>query len=471
MRRAEPTAFRVRLLRILAPAMVAALSLLCFLVWMAAYAGFVGRAEEALEAEITDIAFVIGGSDSLRIGHYRWDEPHHVTSDPALDPVFVEVFEPRGSLVWQSPNGSNTAGALPGRVVIPRPPILGMIPRLTIHGMGPFRAYVASGPIPGRDGQVLGTVQVSRFVPPEWDYLGHLRGYLIVLLAVFAALLISVIHGATRRVMGPIEHIAAFAADLGPDRLDSRVPLRPDFDRETVVLAGAINGLLDRLEAAVVSMHDFTANAAHELRTPLSVLHGHVELALRRERSSAEYRETLHLVDAQLDRLTRMVGAMLSLSRLDASQPLELEDVNLAILLQEAVDRAQPMAAARGVGIAVRRNDHAWVKGHNDLLFQALVIALDNAIQYGEGGDIDCSVTTVPGAVQVVIRDHGPGIPPDEVERVFERFVRGTAGRESGTRGSGLGLALLEAVVARHGGTCALENADPGLRVVIRLPA
>ncbi|MEU1343159.1 ATP-binding protein [Streptomyces sp. NPDC005827] len=301
-----------------------------------------------------------------------------------------------------------------------------------------------------------------------------------------AALAVAALVGAAviGRQLRPLRRVAATAARIsrqplghGEVRSLERVP-EADCATETGRLAEAVNRLLGHVENALADryatelrMRDFLADAGHELRTPLASVAGHLQLVRRAPKTAAPQADyALGRMESGIGRMRTLVEDLLLLARLDTGRPLAREEVGLGPLLAEAV------ADARAAG-----PDHRWeflmpgelvlVEGDPDRLHQVVANLLANARTHTPPGTrITVTVRTDAGQAVVRVADDGPGIPPDLLPRVFERFARGDASRSRATGSSGLGLAIVTAVSTAHGGRAEVTS-EPGRTVfTVRLP-
>jgi len=229
--------------------------------------------------------------------------------------------------------------------------------------------------------------------------------------------------------------------------------------------------MLDRLAGLVASQRQFVADAAHELRTPLTALGGMVEmLQMGADRGDpTTFRRMLDTMTREIDRLGRLVGDLLTLSRLDAEQPLHLGPVDLEALLSDVAIQTDVLATGQEIAVEVERP--ATVIADADRMKQVLLNLTANAIRFTPaGGQIVLRLTTTGRRAIVTVADTGSGIAPDLLPRVMDRFVRGDASRARATGGSGLGLAIASAIVEAHDGAIHIDSAPGrGTTVTIEL--
>lgn len=465
----ERPTFQRRLLTRLGAALAVALAVIGTAVWGGAAVWSATEARRVLRLEVqavqNDVVLRDGQIDADR---YYWDEPHHRFDAERIDPFFLQVFDAEGRLLRASENVALFApGAFPARPRA-RTDEDGLLAPLATFRVGTHTLYYVTEPLRGPDGRPVGMVQVARFVPAVQAHLGRLALGLAVGLGLALLALLALLRIVGGRVVQPLRAITAHAASLSPATLGERVPVPLNADRETAMLAMTLNGALDRLDAAFDEMKRFTANAAHELQTPLTVLRGHVEVALRRDREPDAYRQTLRVLDGEVDSMTRTVRGLLALARLDAA-PLTMEPVDLAQIARSEAETLRPMAEAKGLALGVHAPETAMARGHADLLREAIRTVLDNAIKYTEAGHVALAVGTRKEEAWVAVEDSGPGMSSEHRAHATDRFWR--APDVQHLPGSGLGLALADRVARTHGGRLVLSDADPkGLRVVLTVP-
>ncbi len=273
------------------------------------------------------------------------------------------------------------------------------------------------------------------------------------------------------RWLGRVESINRTAASVMEGSLTARIPLSANVD-EFDELARRLNAMLERIEQAVTGMRDVSDHVAHDLRKPLSRLKTRLELALREDRALIEYREAMQQAIHDADEMMRSFEAMLAISRLEAgSEILAPEPVDLTALLGRLAGLYADEAEESGRPFGVDLSAGLVVQGSAPLLGQALANLLDNAFLHTlDGTAIDVRAYDNHAEVVVEIIDHGPGIPSHQQARMMERFSRGDSART--LPGSGLGLALVRAVVHAHHGVMSLaETPHGGLTIRLVFPS
>ena len=302
---------------------------------------------------------------------------------------------------------------------------------------------------------------VAAVEPPE--HVGR-RLLIAVAIALPGAVAIAVAGGLwiTRRSLRPLDEIAHVASELGADRLDRRVELRADSASELVQLADALNQMLTRIDRSVAGMRRFTADASHELRTPLAALRGELEVTLRRPRTVDEMRAGFESALEEVTRLSELVEALLTLARSDAGElSVSRTSVDIADLVRRVVALYEPVALDRGVQLEWTADGKLDAMIDPTWLERAVVNIVDNACKFTpRGGRVRVAAVAKDGRARIVVSDTGPGLLPEDGERVFERFYRSSRAR--GTEGFGLGLALARDFVRALGGTIRASATDGG---------
>lgn len=279
-------------------------------------------------------------------------------------------------------------------------------------------------------------------------------GLVFLVLAVLGGLFLS------RQALRPVGLSIRTARGLNPENLSARLPLTGSGD-ELDELAGTINGLLDRLAAYHAQIIRFTADASHELRSPLAAMRAAVEITLGQPREVKEYRDVLASLGEQCERLTALVNGLLLLARADAGEvDLRREPVDLAALAADVVEMYEPLAEERGVILTAHTASPVAVLGDSSRLRQLMTNLVDNAIKFtGPGGTVTLRIERDETRARLIVRDTGEGIAESHLPHIFERFYQVSSARSSG--GCGLGLSICRWIVDAHGG--AIEaNSDEG---------
>jgi heavy metal sensor kinase len=384
----------------------------------------------------------------------RHPENRADSSEFAKSPYYYIAWSPRREIVAKSP-------------AAPAVPIPGPVSRDTarvIRTRGNFRELAMF--TPEQSGLLVG---VS--IAPLTAQLHRLAGELIASGLVLLAF--GLIGGwfVAGHVLRPIGEISATADQIAGGERSKRIPI-DEADSELGQLATVLNRTFDRLDQAFEQQVRFTADASHELRTPVSVILTQVQLALTRERSGAEYRETIAICQRAAERMRVLVNSLLDLARIDSGEfHLTLEDCDLAKVASGALDMVAPLAHQKGA--CLRSSiESVPVRGDALKLGQVLVNILQNAIQHNAAG-VEISLTVQRGQDKAFLRvsDNGVGIPGEALPQLFERFYRVDKSRAGGAGGAGLGLAISKAIVQAHSGAITVESTlGAGTVFLITLP-
>ena len=291
-----------------------------------------------------------------------------------------------------------------------------------------------------------------------------LRNAFIVVVPLLTVALATLLWAVVGRSLRPVEAIRAEVESIGGDGLDRRVPVPPGDD-EVARLALTMNGMLERIEESADRQRQFVADAAHELRTPLTRMRTELEVDLAHP-SGADPAATEASVLAEVEGLQRLVADLLDLARTDERARIATRPVRLDQLVAEVVDAARPRTTVE----MQTRLDPITVLGDAKALRRVVSNLLDNAVRHGSER-VTLTLRTTNGFAELAVADDGPGIPPAEAERIFERFSRLDAARTRDDGGTGLGLAIARAIAQTHGGTVAVDVEHVGgARLVARLP-
>lgn len=302
----------------------------------------------------------------------------------------------------------------------------------------------------------------------------RLTSLLLIGIPAMLALLAASLWWLIGRALRPLENASRHLDQIAADNLAVRVPI-DNPDDEVGRMVTVLNRMLDRLARAVSELQQFTADAAHELRTPVTVLRAGLEVALGRERSAGECRAALVEALAGTECLARLADDLLTLARLEAAAaPRAVELVDLSDVLHELADASAERAAQHQVTIDVSAPSGLWVAGNAGDLYRLFNNLIDNALRHGTNGtpgEIALSAQREADRIHVSVADTGPGIAPQDLSRICDRFYRGQ-GNRADAAGAGLGLSIAQEIARTHGGQIAAANREGGGCVVtVSLPA
>lgn len=276
------------------------------------------------------------------------------------------------------------------------------------------------------------------------------------------------------RVLRRIDTIASTSRMIMSGNLSERVPVTKRDD-EFDGLAQNLNQMLDRIEQLMQGLKEVTDNVAHDLKTPLTRMRNRAEAALRESQGETAQREALETVIAESDQLIKTFNALLMIARAEAGAPSgAFADVDLSAVAADVAELYGPVAEDAGITLETQVTDGISARANRELIGQALVNLVENALKYYEpsaekAGRITVGIRRVADRVLIEVGDNGPGIAAEDRSRVVERFVRLEKSRTE--PGSGLGLSLVAAVARLHKGTFRIEDNGPGVRAIIDLPA
>lgn len=294
------------------------------------------------------------------------------------------------------------------------------------------------------------------------NLLASFRRRLVVAVLVGSLLAGLLGWGAARYGMRPVRRIANAAARISAERLGERIDPAA-APRELQDLVAAFNGMLERLESSFRRLEEFSSDLAHELRTPVNNIMLQTEVALGRPRSREDYVRLLESIREECQRLSRMSSDMLFLAKADSQQLLpDAQSVSLLEECEMAAAFFQPVLDDYGIAATVEGD--AVVRGDPSLIRRAIVNLLSNAVRYTpRSGVIRVTVSTAPaGGAQLEVSNPGPGIAPEHLKRVFDRFFRADPARGRSPEGAGLGLAIVAAIMGLHGGSASVRSASAG---------
>ncbi|MEQ8281105.1 MAG: heavy metal sensor histidine kinase [Deltaproteobacteria bacterium] len=398
--------------------------------------------------EVVESMLILDG-DAVRFSGTYHHEPEEE------EQIRAEVWDPNGQLLVRTSAVASWAGEIPrssGRKSL---------------RIGGERVRVLQGPHSVSGRSVL--IRVFRSEKHMHATLGTLA--LIALLGLPLGVAIAAIGGylVARQSLAPVTRISAQAKIITADRLGERLPIENAHD-EIGQLASVFNDTFGRLETSFEQLRRFTAGASHELRTPLTSLRSVGEVALRRQQDAEAYRDVIGSMLEEVERLTRLLDSLLTLSRADGGRiPLDRKAEELLAMVRDVATDMAPLAEEKGQRIEVS-GEPGTASVDREVLRLSIVNLLDNAIKHGpEGGLIDVTVSAASDPMTIVVHDEGAGVPIGHRKHIFERFYRVDKARSRATGGSGLGLSIARWAVEAHGGTLVLADDDGGTDATFRI--
>ena len=428
---------------------------------VAAFWGFRRHLTHLVEAQCSNLTRQI--ADSLLanvqvsgVDYLRDEVQEHY--DPEANNLFVRIVQPNGTTVYESGEPHDRSFS---------PPRLSFLPnlketRVEVDSNNGRLVFIRPYALPQGESYQIQMAASLRPVQTSLQGLWQVE----VLLFPFA-LLISAGGSAVlvRRSLNPIRHVIATARKIHSGNLRQRLEETSSGD-EIQDLAHTLNQMLDRLEASFKQMIQFTADASHELRTPLTVIRGNLELVLRNRAvldsnpQTAEVHETLAQTLEEAERLSKTVSQLMELTQLDSGEiQLENEVFDLTELVATTADQMKLLAEDKQIPLEVQLSPQVKVQGDRYRLKQVLLNLIDNAIKYCPSGtSIQIRLAPANSGCILEVKDNGPGIRPEEIQRLFDRFYRIDKARSREIGGSGLGLSICKSICEGHGGRIEVES-------------
>ena len=332
----------------------------------------------------------------------------------------------------------------------------------TVEGLAPYPVRVLTMPVT-EAGRVVRLVQVGMSLEVSYN---TRRRFLLTMGAVFPIGLLLAGGGGwllARRALRPVDRMAETARRISAEHLAARLEDGGAND-ELSRLAQTLNEMLGRLDTSFRQIRQFSADASHELQTPLTILKGEIEVALRMPRTPEEYQRILKSALEEIDRVARLVEGLLLLARADAGVlRMDLQPVDLAQLVEDVYGQAKVLADRRKITLLLGVMEPLSIRGDYERLRQVLLNLVDNGIKYTpSGGRVTLSLQRDGEWASLRVTDTGIGLSPGDQEKIFERFYRSAEDRSRGEGGAGLGLCIARSIAEAHGGKIQVES-TPGL--------
>jgi heavy metal sensor kinase len=385
-------------------------------------------------------------------------------------PIYLRVLSPDGSVLYVSKNFEEIGYSHRDQVMSNM--MKGKETLEEVRSPGRRRTFRMINVPTYREGRLAYVIQVATHLRFVTKSLSHFKGNM---LAAFPIILILGSLGGwilARRSLSPIGYIASKAEHITSNSLNERLATR-GTDDEMDHLIRTINEMIARLESSFKRIAEFTADASHELKTPLCALRGEAEVLLSRRRTPEEYQEGLGNLIERFDFLNRMLNDLIILSKFDSSQ-MELEGipVRLDLLITDISNLFQVLSEQKRITLEMNTIQETMVLGDKARLQQLFTNLIDNAIKFTpEGGTIQIAVERNEGFAQVMIKDNGIGIPKEEQEKIFKRFYSVDKSRSKETGGVGLGLSICKWIAKAHQGKIEVDSElNQGSTFTVYLP-
>jgi heavy metal sensor kinase len=412
--------------------------------------------DDGLEAQIDDLKNFLQSQPKDRLSA-KVQEELNETYAIEHSGDYLEVYAENNQLIYRSAFVQAHQSALVSPDQVKRP----IVRSRRIDGR-PFRFAFQKLQVNGH----VYTVEMGVPADDAVETLHLFRSYLLM----FAPLLLLMAAGGgywlSRRALSPVDALVRTARAVSGTNLSSRLQKLETGD-ELQRLSDTLNEMLDRIESAFQRITQFTADASHELRTPVSLIRTEAELALRRSRGEAEYKESLRHILLEAERTTALIEQLLSMARADSGrETLHLEPVDLRQTLRSVVDGWQQVASIRDLQFSASLDvppcldaPDFSVMGDETLLRRLADILLDNAFKYTPSpGSVHLSLEPQGESAVIKVQDSGVGIAEEEQSKIFERFYRVDKARSRAQGGAGLGLAIAQWIVTQHGGSIRVES-------------
>jgi two-component system OmpR family sensor kinase len=400
---------------------------------------------------------------------------------PDMDGLFRQFFgftpaNPYFGIL--NPSGRPRSGPIPSQ---PQLPISPQVLHNAVHGVPTYETLQGSGPYPVRiliqpvriQGRVISLVQVGISLE---NMVTTLRRFVLIMATVFPLGLLLAGGGGwllARRALRPVDYMTRAAQRISGERLQERL-LETGTGDELDRLARTLNEMLSRLDDYFRQVRRFSADASHELQTPLTILKGEIEVALRLPRSPQEYRRVLISSLEEIERISRLVEGLLLLARADSGVlRMDLNPVALHELVAEVGAQMQRLADNQGISLRLDVLEPVTVYGDREHLFRLLLNLIDNAIKYTPtGGSVSLSLHGDGSQTLISVTDTGIGLSEAEQAQIFTRFYRAAEARSQSGGGAGLGLCIAQSIAEAHGGTIQVQSSSgQGTTFTVALPA
>lgn len=432
--------------------LVLAFGLIAFSVaaWFAMRASLYHAIDDELQDRVRGVAtFMDHQIASLSIPEIRDEFREHSVLGPGGD--LFQVCDERGEWLYRSVplENSDLAIPLPGTLAVPafqnqqvgQHMLRFYSERIVVHG----KTY---------------TVQVTALMNEGFEALNRFRSILFFATPLLLIVASAVGYWLSTRALAPFDEISLAAQRIGIENLADRLPV-PNTGDQLQRLSETLNATFSRLETSVGRVKQFTADASHELRAPISLIRTTAEVTLQSERPASEYRKALEEILEESERTSQVVDSLMLLARTDSSKEiLDLVPIDAREVIRGAIEQGEKLARNRRLTFTVNvQREPLLIRADADALRRALFILIDNALKYTpEGGTVTVGLERRDGYAVASVSDTGIGIARQDIPLVFDRFWRADKARSREEGGAGLGLSIAKWIVDTHGGSIEVES-------------
>ncbi|MBI5642530.1 MAG: HAMP domain-containing protein [Deltaproteobacteria bacterium] len=383
---------------------------------------------------------------------------------------YIQVLDPHGQPVAKSSNLEALSLPITGDTY--NAAVNGATTFEIIRNVGRYPVRVVTKPILLKQKGLVAIVQVGSSLE-GMDEIFHSLAYIFIL-GIIASIVIASAVGwfLAKKALKPVAEITKLARKIGAENLNERINVTTAQD-EIGRLASTINDMIGRLEKSFKQIKQFTADASHELKTPLTILKGEMEIALRSKDNMEYMREALKSSLEEIDRMNYIVRNLLDLAKMDVEkESLPREPVNLEKVLKERLDHFKRLALDSGIQMYILKSSPVVVYGDSVRISQLMFNLIDNAIKYTpRGGAVELSLGEEDSRAVVKVKDTGVGIAKEDIPYLFDRFYRVDKARSRDVGGAGLGLSICKEIAESHGGSLEVASeVGKGSVFTARLP-
>lgn len=414
-------------------------SILFFVIYSIVFNTVYNHLDEDLEAETSEVtnSIIFIKDEMIFTNEYEWTEKEH--GQVEVNPTFIQVVDSNENIIRKTNNLRDSS------LTFHRGIFKKQFYDLNVAGSS---VRQIQAPIFSDDGKIKAFILIAIPLEESAIVLSNLKTVLFVSFPVVLLLLFSVSRAIAGRIISPVNNIIKTAEKITRENLNERIAYPPRKD-ELFVLTDTINNLLDRLQETVLREKQFTADASHELRTPISIIKGTLEVLIRKERNTEQYKEKIKYVIGEVDRMAELVEQLLSLARYESGKikPM-IGDIKLPSIIDMAIARFEKNISAKKVKVVKEYVDGTTVIADASMMEIIIENLISNSVKYSfEESKVYIKLFPDNGKTILSITNYGKPISQEQLTNIFDRFYRVDTSRTSDIAGSGLGLAIVKRLI------------------------